>query len=304
MEFQEQKKELVNGVAFPFVCHMQLAGQAGLVYPAHFHKYIEILFGKEGSFLVGLGGKQYEFGPGDMLIINSRQVHQIHTAGQNGGRYIVLRFEPELIYSSMSQNQFELRYILPFILEESRHECVISGEALAGTAIPALCEEALREFEEKEYGYELAVRNCIGSIYLWILRYWYRAGTGAWEETASDGLRRLLQPALDYILEHYEEEIHARELACLCGLSYSYFSRSFNRLMKMNFNEYVNQVRVNEAEKLLVGTALSVTEIAFSCGFGTTSYFIKRFRQYKKCSPLQFRKSVTSSLPAKDIAAV
>ena len=64
-------------------------------------------------------------------------------------------------------------------------------------------------------------------------------------------------------------------LAELCGFSYSYFSRSFQRLMHRSIPDYLNSLRVAEAEKLLISTSLTVTDIALATGFETSSYFIK-----------------------------
>ncbi len=99
-----------------------------------------------------------------------------------------------------------------------------------------------------------------------------------------------LQPSFDYVLDHFNEEIKATKMASLCNMSSSYFSRTFNGHMGMNFNEYVNYIRIMEAEKLLVSTAMNITEVANAVGLSTTSYFIKLFKSYKNISPKRFRK--------------
>lgn len=70
------------------------------------------------------------------------------------------------------------------------------------------------------------------------------------------------------------------------------FSRSFNRLLHMNFSDYLNEIRIREAEKLLVSTTQNVTEIASAVGFCTTSYFIKQFTKYLHVSPKQYQKQM------------
>lgn len=93
----------------------------------------------------------------------------------------------------------------------------------------------------------------------------------------------------DYVSEHYSESITAEDAAGICSMSYSYFSRFFKRVMKKSFSEYVNFVRISEAEKLLVSTDLNITEIAMQTGFSTSSYFIYQFKKMKSVSPKQFR---------------
>jgi AraC-like DNA-binding protein len=195
----------------------------------------------------------------------------------------------------MTQSHFELKYLLPFITENSIYEKVISSSILNAkhSAIPGLMNEIIRESEEKQYGYELAIKNHIGGIFLWLLRYWHANGEEPLlEDFENQQLKQQLSPALTYMITNYEKSISAADMAKLCNLSYSYFSRSFNRLLHMNFSDYLNEIRIREAEKLLVSTTQNVTEIASAVGFCTTSYFIKQFTKYLHISPKQYQKQM------------
>ncbi|MFR2464209.1 MAG: helix-turn-helix transcriptional regulator [Clostridia bacterium] len=59
--------------------------------------------------------------------------------------------------------------------------------------------------------------------------------------------------------------------------------------MQKTFREYLNFVRISEAEKLLLNTDLNITEIAMEVGFSSSSYFIEQFKQLKSISPKRFR---------------
>ncbi|MDT8717111.1 helix-turn-helix transcriptional regulator [Clostridium sp. 19966] len=287
----EQKKEVINGVSYNYLCHFQEAYQAGNCFPAHYHSYIEILYGVTGVFEVILNGKSHNFSEGDLVLINSKEVHKINAYLPDGGKYIVLRFEPEVIYNGMLHNHMQLKYVLPFILQNSKHQKVIEKSIIDTTFIPALLYDILNEFQKEAYGYELAIKNHICRIFLWILRYFHETSTDFINSPLSDiNFIQRLQPCLDYVLENFDEELKLSHMAFLCNMSPSYFSRIFNEHMGMNFNEYVNYTRVMEAEKLLVSTDMNITEIANTVGFSTTSYFIKLFKKYKNISPKQFRK--------------
>ncbi|WP_160686377.1 helix-turn-helix domain-containing protein [Clostridium sp. C2-6-12] len=291
MNYLEEKKVVVNGVSYNYLCHTQFVSHAGNIWPAHYHNYIEILYGISGTYEVILNGKYHKFTKGDLVLINSKEIHQINSYYEEGGKYIVLRFEPEVIYSNMFNNHLHLKYVLPFILETSNHQKVIKADVISSTFIPELLYEITEEFKAEAFGYELAIQNHIGRIFLWILRYFHETSSEFMQSDLTDlDLIRRLQPSLDYILEHFNEDIKATHMASLCNMSSSYFSRSFNRHMRMSFNEYVNYVRIMEAEKLLVSTTMNITELSNAVGFSTTSYFIKLFKAYKKISPKQFRK--------------
>ncbi len=299
MNYTEEKKIFIDGIPCHYLCHIQETDHSGIVFPAHYHDYIEILYGITGDFHVYLGSIPYTFGAGDMVLINSKEIHLIESLSQNGGQYYVIRFVPELIYNSLAQNHFEFRYILPFLLQNSNQKKVIGKADINSTYIPDLFVETFTEFERQEYGYELAIRNNISRLFLWILRYLHH--TGLKLDGQSDGkeyLVKQMQPAFDYVLNHYETAIKADHMARLSGMSYSYFSRSFNHLMHMNFSEYLNYIRISEAEKKLISTDLSITEIGALVGFSTTSYFIKQFQKHKFVSPKQFRKTMVIKEPS------
>ena len=59
--------------------------------------------------------------------------------------------------------------------------------------------------------------------------------------------------------------------------------------MNMSFSDYINYIRISEAQKLLITTDLDMSEIAEHTGFSTSSYFIEQFRKRKGISPKQFR---------------
>lgn len=295
MNYPEEKQLYMEGVACQYLCHIEMPKNRGNVFPAHYHYYIEMLYALSGQFQIYLNGIYHEFAKGDFVLINSREVHKIDAVSDNGGSYIVVRFLPELIYDGMSQSHFELKYLLPFVTDNLIHEKVITQVTLKDTMIPELMQSIIQESAQKNYGYELAIKNHIGRIYLWLLRYWHTH-----EETSlpldfeDRKLKEQLTPALTYMLSHYDSAITATDMAALCNLSYSYFSRSFHRLMHVTFSEYLNDIRLREAEKLLVSTSQSITEISQAVGFCTTSYFIKLFKEHMHMSPKQYQKHFNS----------
>ena len=296
MEYMKENKPCIDGIPLEYICHLQDVCESGMVYPAHYHDYIEILFGKENDFEIYLGNSYHRFGPGDLVLIPSGEVHLINSLSPAGGSYYVIRFLPDLIYNGITYSRLKFQYLLPFLARYPHQEQVISHEVLKDTSVSFWVKEILREDEEKNYGFELAVRNHIGNVFLWILRYWHKQGIVLPSDfMANEELAEQLEPAFSYVREHFDTSVKASHAANLCGMSYSYFSRNFNRILHMNFSDYVTRIRLAEAEKLLVSTTSAVTEIAVACGFNSTSYFIKLFQQHKKVSPGQFRKEMLPS---------
>lgn len=300
-----EPKPRYNGIIPKIVCHRQHTDGAAACCMAHYHTFIELIYCVGGTFGVWLNNSNYTLRTGDLLVINSKEVHIIKSISEDGGEYIVLRFEPEILYDS-SQDIFEAKYLLPFVMNNSTPQKIFTHSEIYATEIPGLMNNAINEYLNQQIGFELAMRSDICRIFVWILRYWNSNGISlpAAGALTSEYIKSM-HIVLDYISEHYSEEISAESMAKLCNMSYSYFSRIFKRVMNKSFNDYLNFVRIMEAERLLASTDMNITEIAYETGFSSSSYFIKIFSKYKNISPSRFRKQFLNELSqSKEIKTV
>jgi AraC-like DNA-binding protein/mannose-6-phosphate isomerase-like protein (cupin superfamily) len=284
-----ETRDMNGSTSLQFSTHVQEAVGVQLMSPAHIHNYIEILYALSGKYQILLNNREYSFSEGDMVLINSNEIHKIFSATEGSNRYIVIKFEPEMLYTT-AQSLFEMKYVMPFILNDSTHQKIFLKTEIEKTVIPGLIQGISKEFAKKQYGYELAVRANIYNLFLFILRRWHEQNVdlNIDEEINKDMVKRI-QPVFDFIEENYQNDITALEMAQRCNLSYSYFSRLFTKIMKRNFREYLNYVRVTKSERLLTSSDLNITEIAMRVGFSTTSYFIQQFKLYKDISPKQYQ---------------
>ena len=283
---REEKSYIENGLPLQFLCHLQYNKKNHSI-SAHYHSYIEIIYSIEGSNEIFLNDARSTFSTGDLVLINSRDVHSI-VCGD--GVYLVLRFEPELLYGS-PQSAIELKYVLPFVLNSFKHQTVFLKHELEKSVVPQRLFEIYEENKKKSYGYEIAVRTKINEIFLWFLRYWHKKNINIdLNLAAHEGAAKRLQDVFEYVSKNYGSDISAADMAELCSMSYSYFSRTFKKIMKKSFSEYLTYVRISEAEKLLITSDMNITEIAMQVGFSTTSYFIQQFKNIKLISPKQYRK--------------
>jgi AraC-like DNA-binding protein len=287
--FYEEGAIFKDGIQYPFSCHVQKGFGKCKMVNAHWHYYIELLYCLSGKAEVFISGRSYNFRKGDMVLINSREVHSVFSTTEDNIEYIVLKFDPNVLYST-STTIFESKYVLPFTLTKSTHQKVFTNEELKDTNIPKLLNEIFMEDSNRKYGFELAIRNNIGSVFLWILRNWYHRGLDLnIGININENSLKKLQSIFDYVDKNYMNDISAESVADTCNMSYSYFSRFFKASVGKAFSSYLNYVRITEGEKLLISTDLNITEIAMEIGYTSTSYFIQQFRKYKSLSPKQFK---------------
>lgn len=113
------------------------------------------------------------------------------------------------------------------------------------------------------------------------------SGAFANVEISSDSRR--IQKIQNYISANYRDEIRLETLASLAGMTMTAFSRFFKVRTGRTISEYIIDVRLGHAVRLLVDTTQSVAEICFDCGFNNISHFNRLFKKKKNCTPKEFR---------------
>ena len=98
-----------------------------------------------------------------------------------------------------------------------------------------------------------------------------------------------IYPAVAYVHNHRQEMVTMNDMARLCHLSPSYFSRLFRREMGENFINYVNRIKVQWAKERLRSSNDSVVQIAQELGYMDSSYFISVFKKFEGTTPLAYR---------------
>ena len=284
MKFYDEGKVKLQNVDLSMQCIFMSVGESKeFGEMAHYHEYIELLYGIDCDIEVWINGNIYPFKTGDLIIINSMEAHQLKFL-MNKNDYIVIKFSPQQLYTS-EQSVYEIKYLLPFTLNDFSSDRRISADVIKDTTVPDSIRTIYSEWEEKSYGYELAIRTHIFQIILWLLRYWNKTNP---ELLTNINLPPVLAKALGFISQNLSN-VTASDVANFCGYSYTYFSEIFKNSMHVNFRDYLLRARINEAEKLLLTTDTDITDIALSTGFSTASHFIKQFKTVKGTTPTKFR---------------
>ena len=108
-------------------------------------------------------------------------------------------------------------------------------------------------------------------------------------EISSDSRR--VQKVRSFIDQNYRDEIRLPQVAEIAGMSPSAFSRFFKLHTGRNLSDYVIDLRLGYASRLLVDSTQSIAEIGYSCGFNNLSNFNRIFKKRKGCSPTEFREN-------------
>jgi len=129
---------------------------------------------------------------------------------------------------------------------------------------------------------EVLTRFCVkGAAYIKTLRSRQSIGTIAKVE--------------DYIRQNFRDDITLKGIAEKFYMNPVYLGQLFKKTFGIYFNDYLHNLRVEEAKKLLRRTEMKVYEIAEDVGYRDTDYFVSRFVKVVNMTPSQYKKSITGS---------
>lgn len=109
-------------------------------------------------------------------------------------------------------------------------------------------------------------------------------------EKQKDVEAKPIRMAKQYIMEHYNKAINLESVSNYVGLNPAYFSSVFKKATNQNFNDYVTEVRMENAKLLLSHTGRDVSDIAEDVGYSDIKYFSKLFKKNTGLTPSEFRK--------------
>lgn len=99
----------------------------------------------------------------------------------------------------------------------------------------------------------------------------------------------------EYISAHYSEQLRLEDMAALVGMAPTAFSRFFKQHTTRTLSDYITDIRLGNAARMLVDTTTSISEIADACGFSNLSNFNRTFKSRRGYTPRDFRALFTKS---------
>ena len=256
-------------------------------YPIHNHSVYELNFVEHAPGVRRIVGDSNEvIGEYDLVLITSPDLEHVweqNTCNSENIREITIQFDINFDETSIFQrNPFSS---MKRMMLEAR-----KGLCFPMNAIMKVYQQldTLSTIKDGFYAfiqfltilYELS--RCDGARTLATSSY-------AKVEVASDS-RRVLK-VKNYINQHYRDEIRLNDVASLAGMSASAFSRFFKLHTGRNLSDYIIDMRLGYASRMLVDSTHSIAEIGYSCGFNNLSNFNRIFKKKKGCSPSEFREN-------------
>ena len=254
-------------------------------YPIHNHEVYELNFVERAPGVRRIVGDSNEvIGEYDLVLITSPDLEHVweqNTCTSEDIREVTVHFDIDFESSIFTRNPFN-----------SMKKMML--EAQKGLAFPM--EAIIRVYQMLDTlssikdGYYAFIQFM--TILYELSKYEGRplaSSSYAKVEISSDSRR--VQKVRSFIDQNYRDEIRLPQVAEIAGMSPSAFSRFFKLHTGRNLSDYVIDLRLGYASRLLVDSSRSVAEIGYTCGFNNLSNFNRIFKKRKGCSPTEFREN-------------
>lgn len=252
----------------------------------HWHKELQFSYCLYDKVSFSIENEKIILEAGEGIMVNSNVLHQIKPYKNNNCMMFSIVFDSTLIEGNR-HSLIEKKYLNP-VLESSNLKFIsLKPDIEWQKNILKYIKRVFSLWNEEPYGYELEVRNYLGTIWLNIIREVKEEIKDSVSGVSHDEERVKL--ALQYIHEHYAENISLNDIAVAVSISKSECCRSFKRTLRVTPFECLMEYRTLKASELLLKSKKSISDIAFDAGFNGISYFGKVFKKYMNCTPSEYR---------------
>lgn len=260
---------------------------------AHRHEYFQIQVNLTGRTRQHIGGRVRPLGPGSLSFVLPYRVHRV--PHPPGSRFFVINFRPHFLRPGLNMDPLDLEdlpldrapELAPFLFQEFM-DFRLAGADLK--AARACCSRMAEESTRRRFFSLEAVRAELLALLVLVCR---RHEAQILRLASSQARRRGRRDALSRVMRHVRENL-ARHLsladaAIAADLSPGYLAHLIKKETGRTFVDLVTERRMEKAQELLTHTSVRVAEVAAAAGFEDEAYFARRFRQWFRLPPREYR---------------
>ncbi|MDP2335364.1 MAG: AraC family transcriptional regulator [Bacteroidota bacterium] len=253
----------------------------------HYHNNYEISFITEGSGKRIVADSIEEFQPGDLVFIGRNLPHvwiadkETRNPTSRSLEMVFLQFTSDILGSQILALP-EFKYVAT-ALTLSERGIQIVGQTLNEVSEIMLQLPYLKGFERMLHFFKMM--DIIGRSETHV----QLASKEYYKMRFTTGNKRIAA-IHEYLMNHYREEVDLKRLAALVNMAEGSLCRFFRMNMGMTVFEYLNQLKIEFACKLLMDNNLGILEVCLDSGFNNLSHFNKQFKRTTGVPPSEYRK--------------
>lgn len=237
-------------------------------YDLHCHNHFEMEFVYSGLASENINGETVEVKKGTLYVLKPTDFHSIKM------------IEPLTITTVSFDYQILPKSLLQYFCDESRN-FIFHIENEDFDLYKSLFDMLVCEYKQNE----LITNNVLSIIFEKLSRL-----SNVHDKAVAIQNANIFN-AIGYINLHFNENPSVKDAANIAGYTPEYFSCLFKEITKKTFTQYLIEIKIANAKKLLALNNLSILDICLNCGFGSVSNFNRTFKSVVHCSPSQYRKN-------------
>lgn len=249
--------------------------------PIHWHHALQFMYVVNGTLNVSIGDNTFNIKKGDGLFINSNVVHEL-TSEFSQTEFFCWNIEiPETI------NYLEFNYVSEIINKAHYVPYIyLSQDDKQQRELLEMVNSAGQIYEKQNSYFELDITAKYYKAIKWLLLHLAEVN-----EQKRYYFDYRIKRLITYLQDHFHKKISLQMLSEEIHMSKSETVRCFKFYVNQTPMQYLVNLRLEHSIRMLRSKhPYTITEIAMACGFSTTSYFIKVFKEKYKLTPKQFQK--------------
>ena len=262
-------------------------------YPFHWHEFVEVVLIHEGRIFISVEGHTYESKKGDIIIINVGLIHGFFDADP-GTELSVFQFWLDIFDQA-----------LPDLRDRVFQKLVFSRKTFITPLVDGELQHRMEdillaiksEFNDEKEGSRLAIKARLFDFALLFVRDIPTLPEFPIEGEKRNFNREKLERIFSFIHKNYTDPaISLKETADVAALSKFYFTRFFREHTGQTFHAYLTKLRIRRTEEYLSESDMTITDIAYQCGFASLKTFNRLFKAYTGTSPSYYRSGKSTTL--------
>lgn len=251
---------------------------------AHWHDAIEVVDVEQGHLLCQTNRHAFELTKGDLCFINRQQLHRLASDGDAQGMARTLIIGTSLVTQIP---QLAQAYVEPILEDSTFEHILLPGHLTHAARLRGLVGEVDLMLRERPRAWEFEV---IAACYQVFRELYCSLAERDQASSVADANITLVKSMIEFIRQHYEEDIQLEDIALAGSVSKSTCSRLFRRYTGRSPVAYLIGYRLEMGAIMLRGSDDPVATIAHACGFSQQGYFARMFQRTYGMAPLAYRK--------------
>lgn len=246
----------------------------------------------DGTFFIG--DREYNVKPGDIIILHSMEGNSFKPDNPDFRHvFVTFKFKDSLCSEKIldfnnklmqemlplkPQNTFEIQQLF-----YSLHKAILT----------------------RSDGYMFRLKILLGKLIFEIMEGcpeksgYNRESSGNIRMSAAKSTRELVDRVIMFLHKEYHKQLNLKDIGQIASLHPRYLCTVFKLVTGCTINEYLREIRIEQAKRLLLYTTLSITDIALETGFDSSQYFSRVFKKMNGAEPRTFRKTRAGNITNK-----